>query len=148
MLNHIAVQKIEEAINSGAWDNLPGKGQPLNLEEDAHLPEHLRLGHKILRDANVVPEWIAERKSLEAAREKVLNKRANLENKGARQSASKYFEWRKEAREEIETLLRAYNRAVLTWSLKAPRHVAPLRAFEIEAELRAFDERFPVSQSI
>ncbi len=51
MLNHISLQKIEEAIRSGAWDDLPNKGQPLNLEEDAHLPEELRLGHKILRES-------------------------------------------------------------------------------------------------
>ena len=56
----MARNKIDEAIRSGEWDDLPGKGQPLHLEDDSDVPEHLRLANKVLRDANVTPPWIDE----------------------------------------------------------------------------------------
>lgn len=46
----IAEERIRAAQREGAFDNLPGKGQPLDLEEDAHVPEELRMAWKILKN--------------------------------------------------------------------------------------------------
>jgi len=35
---------------------LPGRGRPLALEDDSHLPPDLRLACKVLRNAGYVPE--------------------------------------------------------------------------------------------
>jgi hypothetical protein len=55
MLEFIAEQKIAEAIARGELDALPGAGRPLELEDDAHIPEELRLAYRILKNAGYVP---------------------------------------------------------------------------------------------
>lgn len=50
----IAEQKIQEAIEQGELDNLPGKGKPL-IFDDAHIPQELRASYKILRNNGVLP---------------------------------------------------------------------------------------------
>lgn len=61
-LGIIAERRIAEAIERGEFDNLPGMGKPLNLEDDANIPEELRMARKILKNANCLPPEIAERK--------------------------------------------------------------------------------------
>lgn len=51
----IAEQRISEAVARGELDNLPGSGQPLNLEEDLLVPEDLRMAYRILKNAGYVP---------------------------------------------------------------------------------------------
>ena len=55
MLEFIAEQRIAEAIAKGELDDLPGAGRPLDLDDDAHVPEELRLAYRILRNAGYVP---------------------------------------------------------------------------------------------
>lgn len=52
----LAEQKILEAIRRGELDNLALKGQPLPREEFGDVPEELRLGFKILKNAGFLPE--------------------------------------------------------------------------------------------
>ena len=49
-------EKIKEAIARGEFDNLPGKGKPLDLDAYFATPEHLRMGYSILKSANIIPE--------------------------------------------------------------------------------------------
>jgi hypothetical protein len=60
----IAERRILEAIREGAFDDLPGAGQPLQLEDDSHVPEDLRVAYKILKNAGFVPKEIALRKEI------------------------------------------------------------------------------------
>jgi hypothetical protein len=55
MLEFIAEQRIAEAIANGELDDLPGAGRPLDLDDDALIPEELRLAHRILKNAGYVP---------------------------------------------------------------------------------------------
>ena len=55
MLEFIAEQRIAEAIAKGELDGLPGTGRPLDLEDDALIPEELRLAYRILKNAGYVP---------------------------------------------------------------------------------------------
>ncbi len=52
----IVEKKIREALEQGKFDNLQGHGKPLNLEDDNHVPEDLKLCHKILKNAGCVPK--------------------------------------------------------------------------------------------
>jgi len=63
-LQFIAERRIEEARSRGAFDNLPGQGRPLELEDMSHVPEDLRMAYKILRNAGYLPPELAERKEL------------------------------------------------------------------------------------
>jgi hypothetical protein len=55
MLQRIAEQRILEAQRAGVFDDLPGKGQPLKLEDLSWVPEELRIGYQILKNAHVLP---------------------------------------------------------------------------------------------
>lgn len=51
----IAQNKIQEAIENGEFDRLSNKGQPLHLDEYFATPEEFRVGHSVLKSANVLP---------------------------------------------------------------------------------------------
>ena len=50
-----AENRIREAVAQGHFDNLPGAGQPLNLDEYFSAPEDLRMAFSIVRNANCAP---------------------------------------------------------------------------------------------
>ena len=50
-----AEQKIQEAIQRGEFDDLPGAGKPLALDDDPLIPEDLRVAYRILKNAGFVP---------------------------------------------------------------------------------------------
>lgn len=51
----IAEERILDAQRAGAFDDLPGKGKPLQLEDVSWVPEDLRIGYHILKNAHVLP---------------------------------------------------------------------------------------------
>lgn len=51
----IAEQKIAQAQARGEFDNLPGSGAPLDLQDDPLVPDHLRVAYRILKNAGYVP---------------------------------------------------------------------------------------------
>lgn len=51
----IAENRIRAAMDEGFFDNLPGKGKPLRLDDDSSVPEDLRLSFKILKNAGCLP---------------------------------------------------------------------------------------------
>jgi Domain of unknown function (DUF1992) len=53
MFDLIAEQKIAEAIARGELDHLPGAGRPLELDDDALVPEDLRIAVRILKNAGL-----------------------------------------------------------------------------------------------
>ena len=55
VLEHIAERKIVAAIERGELSDLPGQGAPLALDDDALIPETLRMAYRILRNAGFVP---------------------------------------------------------------------------------------------
>ena len=63
--------KIRKAMDEGEFDNLPGKGKPLDLSKDRLVPEHLRTAYHILKNAGFVPEEIRLKKEMELLKEKI-----------------------------------------------------------------------------
>jgi hypothetical protein len=60
----IVERRIKEALDNGEFDHLPGKGKPLALENDNHIPEDLRIAYKILKNADCLPPEIQEKKEI------------------------------------------------------------------------------------
>lgn len=63
--------RIQAAMDSGAFDNLPGKGRPLELDVNPYVRPEMRLAYKLLADANFAPDWIELDKRVRAAREAI-----------------------------------------------------------------------------
>ncbi|MFO7173043.1 MAG: DUF1992 domain-containing protein [Bacillota bacterium] len=57
-------EQIQEAMARGDFDNLPGKGKPLDLTENPFEKDWLV--HHILKNASVAPEWIELRREIQA----------------------------------------------------------------------------------
>jgi hypothetical protein len=60
----LAENRIKEAMEAGEFDDLRGKGQPLNLEEDSHIPLELRMAYKILKNADCLPPELVLRQEV------------------------------------------------------------------------------------
>lgn len=60
----IAEERIREAMERGEFDNLPGKGRPLDLDDLANVPEELRSAYRLLKNAGFVPPEVELRKEI------------------------------------------------------------------------------------
>jgi hypothetical protein len=65
-LQRLAESKIRAAMERGEFDDLPGRGKPLVLEDLSGVPAELRMGFKLLRNAGCLPPELEARR--EAAR--------------------------------------------------------------------------------
>lgn len=81
-------QQIREAQESGKFDNLPGKGKPLNLVPNPYAQDR-ELAFKVLKDAGYAPDWIELDKAI---RGKLERARANL---------ARHWEWREARLREL-----------------------------------------------
>ena len=83
LLDALAEARIEEAIAAGAFDDLPGAGRPLELEDDRLVPEDVRAAYRVLKRAGFVPPEVDARREL-ATLSKLL---ATLDDAAERQRA-------------------------------------------------------------
>lgn len=49
---------IQEAMERGEFDNLPGKGKPIDLTEYFEMPEEVRLANSVLKNAGIAPREV------------------------------------------------------------------------------------------
>ncbi len=82
-------EHIRDAMRNGHFENLPGAGKPLKLDDNAHVPETMRMANKLMRDNDLVPDWMAQGKELDAEREKLLAEAQRLTQRGLRSSSSR-----------------------------------------------------------
>lgn len=52
----LAEERLREAVAAGEFDELPGHGRPLELEDLSRVPADLRASYCLLKSANVLPE--------------------------------------------------------------------------------------------
>ncbi len=78
-------EHIQRAMAEGKFDHLPGKGQPLRLEEHPFEAAEWRLTHHLLRNAGFSLPWIEERHEIEEALQ------------SARQALRRAWLWREKA---------------------------------------------------
>lgn len=69
----IALNKIEEAIDNGEFENLRGQGKPVNLDYLASVPPEMRAAYTILKNSGVVPEEVQLLKEIGELRKEISN---------------------------------------------------------------------------
>lgn len=62
LLDQWAERHILDAQNKGEFDNLPGHGKPLTLDDDSHVPPELRAGYRLLKNAGCLPPELEYRR--------------------------------------------------------------------------------------
>ena len=57
-------ERIQEAFRRGDFDDLPGAGRPLALDDDGLVPPEVRIAYRILKNAGFVPPEVLERREI------------------------------------------------------------------------------------
>src|SRR5450759_3422024 len=88
-----AIEKqIRQAIERGEFDHLPGKGKPLDLNENPYTPADSRLAYKVLQNAGIAPDWIE------------LDKEIRRESDALRAWLARQAQWQREPRAQLNVL--------------------------------------------
>ncbi len=122
----IAERKIREAMEAGAFDNLPDKGKPIALDANPFEDPSLWMAHHLLRVNGFAPPWIEEARDIDQSTARL---RASLKHATPRAMA--------EFRERGAEL----NRRILTYNLKCPSAQFHKRPLDLEAEIKASELR-------
>jgi DnaJ family protein C protein 28 len=63
--SHNIDEQIRRAIARGEFENLPGKGKPLELSENPHEDPGWRLAFRMLQSSGYTLPWIEKRRTIE-----------------------------------------------------------------------------------
>ena len=55
LVDALAEEHILAAQRRGEFDDLPGEGKPLQLDDDSAVPKELRVAYRILKNAGCLP---------------------------------------------------------------------------------------------
>ena len=140
-LESLTEKSIREAIERGEFDNLPGKGQPLDLSENPFEDPDLRTVHRLLRNAGFAPAWIEERKDIETQFELARTTLARAWRlycpAGPAPNADAWNRNVTEFREKIAELRQRVN----IYNLKAPSTIFHKRQLDVEAIIEEIKNR-------
>jgi DnaJ homologue, subfamily C, member 28, conserved domain len=90
LFQRLAEQRILEAQRKGEFDNLPGKGKPLELEDLSWVPDDLRIGYKVLKNAHVLPPEVELLKDIRILEDLLKH----IEDTGERKALAKSIQWK------------------------------------------------------
>lgn len=111
---------IREAMERGEFNDLSGRGQPIDLSENPFEDPEVRTAHRLLRNAGFAPAWIEERKDVEAelqqARSTLVRAKALYGREGKLADSAQWQRAVKEFREKAAEL----NQRIRMYNLKAP----------------------------
>jgi hypothetical protein len=136
-LESLAEKRLREAIENGEFDDLPGKGEPIDLRENPFEDPDLRTVHRLLRNAGFAPAWIEERKDIDAelaAAQTKLSRAWALFGPGGK--APSEAEWERSVKEFREQVVELQQR-IRIYNLKAPAVVFHRKHIDIEKILES-----------
>jgi len=70
-LEKFVEEQVRRAMEAGEFDNLPGKGKPIDLKAYFDTPEDLRLAYSILKSNDFVPEEVELLREIEALKKRL-----------------------------------------------------------------------------
>uniref|UniRef100_A0A7C4KY33 DUF1992 domain-containing protein n=1 Tax=Bellilinea caldifistulae TaxID=360411 RepID=A0A7C4KY33_9CHLR len=121
----VAEEKIRSAIESGQWDNLPGKGKPLQWQDNPFEPPEWRMAFSLLRQNGFSLPWLEERKEIEA---EVQQFRAQLALGLRSANVMDVKDW---AKSQIDRL----NRRIFRYNLGVPLDRFQVTSLNLEQEV-------------
>ena len=83
LIDQLAEARIAEAAARGAFDDLPGAGRPLVLDDDALVPEELRPAYRLLKNAGYIPPELTLRREISDLRQLLRSLGDEAEEKAA-----------------------------------------------------------------
>ena len=141
-------RRIEEAMQSGDFDNLRGKGKPLDTTPEPHVPPDMQMANSLLKNNDLSPAWISDRGAVLALIDRFSDK--------LRAAAADFAQARAEAGtpergRELDDLWGRYvegwraeiveiNKRILTQNLKQPVTFLEIVPLRLEHELKRAKE--------
>ena len=128
-------RQIREAMEDGAFDELPYQGVPIPLGDDSAAGERA-LGFRVLRNAGVAPPWIAadkEVRDLLAERDVLLARAPAVRTSPLA---------RARVRRAFERVVVEANRAIERLNAEAPTDRQHRRPRDLETELARLEAAF------
>jgi DnaJ family protein C protein 28 len=132
-----AEEQIRRAIEQGKFDNLPGKGKPLNLDQDPYEDPEWRMAHHVLRNGGFTLPWIELKQEIErnrhVARESITRAWAWRQEALARGEPLSFVdaEW-KRAEADFRQQIAALNRRIFSYNLQVP--AGSLQLLQLDAD--------------
>jgi DnaJ homolog subfamily C member 28 len=127
-------RQIAAGEAAGAFENLPGAGKPQRFDDDAYVPDELKVGYRMLKTSGFAPPWIELQKEITAEQAKLESWRAQAIGRLRHSSPVDQARLRDEYRERITAL----NRLILNYNLVVPQAVGQLPMLRLQEELARF----------
>ena len=128
---------IRQAMQEGKFDDLPGKGKPLNLDQNPHQDPEWRVAHHLLKSAGFSLPWIERlgkiNDDLQQARESLARSWAWMQSEHGDQLNS--VEWQA-AIELFEQRVQAINEQLRTYNLEVPTSRFQIPLVDIQREIK------------
>ena len=139
-------QMIREAQKRGDFDNLPGAGKPLNLDDNVFAGE-MDAAFRIAKNANAAPLWVQLDREIGEEKERLdsyLERTARYIKEMKGSAAARQAE-RARARALYLKRVAAMNEKVLEYNVIRPRQLTWLEKVGVPERIAAatFDEKIP-----
>jgi DnaJ family protein C protein 28 len=142
----IAERKIQDAIDEGLFDGLPGRGKPLDLSVNPFEPPGMGAVNRLLKHNKVLPLWLLLEQEIEASRALALATLARWEASGLRETAD-YPRLRAAAREAYARHLKQTNDLILKYNYSSPFAFRAPIPFMLKRRLQEFDARYGADEA-
>jgi DnaJ homolog subfamily C member 28 len=128
---------IRESMERGEFDDLSGKGEPVDLRENPFEDPDVRTAHRLLRNAGFAPAWVEERKEIDASlqlAQSTLRRARDL----YRHEIPVGARWQRAVREFRETVAEL-NQRIRMYNLKAPATVFHRKVVDVDDWIRELE---------
>ncbi len=132
---NLVEQRIQEGIEQGLFENLAGAGKPLNLDEDAFVPEDMRMAFRLLRSNGLAPLWVQLNKEIRDDIERLYRFRAHVHATWERSNPIQREHHRKDYIGRIGEI----NDKILNYNILAPSPQVHFVHLILDDELTKFD---------
>ncbi len=149
-------KQIQEAMERGDFNDLPGKGKPQQRDDNPFIPREIRMVNQMLKDKGFAPRWIEVDKEIRSENEKVKKIIANIKGRQARLEAKlraqplkrdvirAIFELeRTQALEAYTARLQQLNKKIQQWNLMTPLRDKQYPLHNLDAAVAYFHKQCP-----
>jgi len=133
-------EQIRKAIQEGSFDNLPGKGRPLDLEINPHEEADWGMAFRMLRSSGYTLPWIETRREIE------------LELDEARSALARSWQWQCEQQNQklepvviesewqrslttFEGKIKELNKRIFNYNLEIPSNQFSRLTIDLDREI-------------
>jgi DnaJ family protein C protein 28 len=133
---HLIDELIREAESQGQFDNLPGRGKPLRLDENPYEDPAWRMAYRVLRANGFSLPCLEVRRQIEADLQSARHELARSWSWRRDQPAQDFIEgeWRRALtafREKVAGL----NQRIFDYNLALPSDLLQRRQIDVEEEI-------------